>query len=269
MTAVQEKRSVFTVLSVTLETFTFPAPADETERPRGGDSADPPAVEPESLRRRRPALHVAMETPLANTDGHGVGLGAPSRTVEVLRHLGLPRSEELCLTVSSRLTLRCVRRSGRTAEFCRIGSRDVMSFLRVCAGNTSSTGPRGAWRWWPGQSTRKWRKSTTRSCCESTTSQTASWRTVNPITERQYETGSHTHTHTHVFLSAPTMWHQVRICPIQGPNYQTQSDPWHAFLYTLIIIVSNRLKSNVLYSASQDCRIKFSVCFTVFRPKVS
>lgn len=41
-----------------------------------------------------------METQLDDTDGHSVGLGAPSRAVEAMRHLGLPDTEKLCLTVS-------------------------------------------------------------------------------------------------------------------------------------------------------------------------
>lgn len=41
-----------------------------------------------------------METPLDDPDGHRVGLGPPPHPVEALRHLGLPRTEELCLAVS-------------------------------------------------------------------------------------------------------------------------------------------------------------------------
>lgn len=50
---------------------------------------------------------------------------------------------------------------------------------------TSSTGPRGACRWWPGQSTRQWRNSITRISSRSTTSPIASWKTANLITEGQ------------------------------------------------------------------------------------
>ncbi len=57
-------------------------------------------MEPESVRRWGPAFLVAMETAVDDTDGRGVGLGAPSRTVEALRHLSLSRTEELCLAVS-------------------------------------------------------------------------------------------------------------------------------------------------------------------------
>lgn len=39
-----------------------------------------------------------METALDDTDGRAAGLGAPSRAVEAVRHLGLPGTEELCLT---------------------------------------------------------------------------------------------------------------------------------------------------------------------------
>ena len=74
---------------------------DEAERPTSGHGTDPPAVEPESVRRRRPAFLVAMETPLDDTYGHCVRLGASSRAVEALWHLSLPDTEELCLAVSS------------------------------------------------------------------------------------------------------------------------------------------------------------------------
>lgn len=57
-------------------------------------------MDDESVRKWCPAFLVAMETPLDDTNGHRVGLGAPSRTMEALWHLSLPYSEELCLTVS-------------------------------------------------------------------------------------------------------------------------------------------------------------------------
>lgn len=57
-------------------------------------------MEPESPRRWCPTFLVAVETQLDDTDGHSVGLGAPSRAVEAMRHLGLPDTEKLCLTVS-------------------------------------------------------------------------------------------------------------------------------------------------------------------------
>lgn len=73
---------------------------DATERPGSGHRTDPPAVEPEPLRRRRPALLVSVETLLVDADGHRAGLGALSSPLEALRHLGLPRPEGLCLAVS-------------------------------------------------------------------------------------------------------------------------------------------------------------------------
>lgn len=73
---------------------------DETEWPRSGHSIDPPAMEPESVRRWCPAFLVTMETAMDDTNGHLVGLGAPSRAMEALRHLSLPYTEELCVTVS-------------------------------------------------------------------------------------------------------------------------------------------------------------------------
>ena len=74
--------------------------SDEAERPRSGHSTDPPAMEPESVGRRCLPILVAMETQLDDSIGRDVGLGAPSRAVEALWHLSLPRTEEPCLTVS-------------------------------------------------------------------------------------------------------------------------------------------------------------------------
>ncbi|XP_034095023.1 glycerophosphodiester phosphodiesterase 1 isoform X2 [Gymnodraco acuticeps] len=71
---------------------------DEAERPRSGHSTDPPAMEPESVGRRCLPILVAMETQLDDSIGRDVGLGAPSRAVEALWHLSLPRTEELSLT---------------------------------------------------------------------------------------------------------------------------------------------------------------------------
>lgn len=73
---------------------------DETERPRGGHGTDPQAVEPEPIRRRRPAFLITMETPLDDTNGHHAGHGAPPCAVEALWHLSLLDTKELCLTVS-------------------------------------------------------------------------------------------------------------------------------------------------------------------------
>lgn len=73
---------------------------DETEWPSCGHSADSPAVEPESARKRHPSLFLSVETPLDDPDGHRVGLGPSSHPVEALWDLSLPHTEELCLAVS-------------------------------------------------------------------------------------------------------------------------------------------------------------------------
>lgn len=87
--------------SVILLTITMTSSTpDEAEWPRSGHSTDPQAVEPESARGWHATLFIAMETPLVSGHGCYIGLGAPSCAVEALRHLGLPRTEELCLTVS-------------------------------------------------------------------------------------------------------------------------------------------------------------------------
>ena len=77
-----------------------PAP-DEAERPGRGHGADPPAVEPESLRGRCAALHVAVETQVDDAGGRAPGLGAPPLPVEAVRHLCVPGAEGLCLAVSA------------------------------------------------------------------------------------------------------------------------------------------------------------------------
>lgn len=57
-------------------------------------------MEPEPVWRWGPTVHVAMETPLDDSFRCGVGLGPPSRAVEVLWHISFSNSEELCLSVS-------------------------------------------------------------------------------------------------------------------------------------------------------------------------
>lgn len=76
------------------------APSDASERPGGGDGADPPALEPESLRRRVAALLVAVAALLAVAAGPGSGLDAAPPALEALRSLRLPGPEGLCVYVS-------------------------------------------------------------------------------------------------------------------------------------------------------------------------
>lgn len=75
-------------------------PSDASERPGGGDGADPPALEPESLRRRVAALLGAVAALLAVAAGPGSGLDAAPPALEALRRLRLPGPEGLCVSVS-------------------------------------------------------------------------------------------------------------------------------------------------------------------------